>query len=87
MPVSTTLLLLTSFASEMSAVSRSYREGESKWLWTGFFVLGILYCGLRCKMVAVKWLEKPMNPAWVGFQWITTVACCGPYGFSKMQPT
>lgn len=69
MPVSTTLLLLTSFASEMSAVSKVLVKSLS-----GYALAFVLAFGLwfALQKVFVKWFEKPMNPAWVGFQWITT---------------
>ena len=68
MPVSTTLLLLTSFASEMSAVSKVIVKSLS-----GYGLAFILAFGLWFAMqkVFAKWLEK-VNPAWIGFQWITT---------------
>ena len=82
MPVSTTLLLLTSFASEMSAVSKVIVKSLS-----GYALAFVLAFGLWFALQNfAKWLEKPMNPAWVGFQWITTESY-GPFGFSKMPPT
>lgn len=69
MPVSTTLLLLTSFASEMSAVSKVLIKSLS-----GYALAFVLAFGLwfALQKAFVKWFEKPMNPAWVGFQWVTT---------------
>ena len=69
MPVSTTLLLLTSFASEMSAVSKVIVKSLS-----GYGLAFVLAFGLwfALQKVFAKWLEKPMNPAWIGFQWVTT---------------
>ncbi len=69
MPVSTTLLLLTSFASEMSAVSKVLMKSLS-----GYVLAFVLAFGLWFAMqkVFAKWFAKPMNPAWVGFQWVTT---------------
>ena len=69
MPVSTTLLLLTSFASEMSAVSKVIVKSLS-----GYALAFVLAFGLwfALQKIFAKWLEKPMHPAWVSFQWITT---------------
>ena len=69
MPVSTTLLLLTSFASEMSAVSKVIVKSLS-----GYGLAFILAFGLwfALQKVFARWLEKPMHPAWIGFQWVTT---------------
>lgn len=69
MPVSTTLLLLTSFASEMSAVSKVLTKSLS-----GYVLAFVLAFGLWFAMqkVFAKWFAKPMNPSWVGVQWLTT---------------
>ena len=69
MPVSTTLLLLTSFASEMSAVSKVIVKSLSGYV-LAFVLAFALWFALQ--KVFAKWFEKPMHRGWIGFQWITT---------------
>ncbi len=69
MPVSTTLLLLTSFATEMSAVSKVLVKSLS-----GYVLAFVLAFGLWFAMqkVFAKWFTKPMHRGWIGAQWLTT---------------
>ena len=69
MPVSTTLLLLTSFASEMSAVSSVLVKSLSGYVLAFGLAFGLWFALQR---VFEKWFTGAAHPAWTGFQWLTT---------------
>ena len=70
MPVSTTFLLLSSFAAKSSSIGKIMLKSLS-----GYFIaFGVaIVVWFAVGQAMKKWIEKgPAHPAWTGFQWITS---------------
>ena len=69
MPVSTTFLLLTSFSTEMKAVSKVLIKSLSGYV-LAFVLAFALWIVLQRQFA--KWFTKPAHKNWALFQWLTT---------------
>lgn len=69
MPVSTTFLLLTSFSTEIKAVSKVLMKSLSGYVLA--FVLAFALWFFMQRQFA-KWFTKPAHRNWAGAQWVTT---------------
>lgn len=69
MPVSTTFLLLTCFATRAEAVGSMLFKSMSGYV-LAFVLAMVVWTTLGRAMK--RWFSGPAHPAWTGFQWLTT---------------